>query len=441
MPWTKGDVEGHKKGLSDKAKEVWVKVANDALKRCKAKGQGNCEARAIKQANSVAGRLGEAWEQGFEEWFDEQDDETQGLIALHIHGLKSALESERELRREAERQPMEETLEGDFVPLLEKEARGDGVIPVKIISPGWGSSGYYSKDLLRRDGAKVFGRGTQMFWDHPTPTEESERPEGSLRNLAGELVSDARYEDGAAGPGLYADAKIFSRFRDSVRELAPHIGVSIRGKGKAKTGEIEGRKGPVIQEIVAAHSVDFVTMPGAGGQILSLFEAAREQTSTGGQDMEELKELQEAHKKLEGELAETEKAKADLEALVNKLREAALLREAVDFVSERLADVELPEMTKDRLVKRLSLNPPVKDGKIDEDEFGKTIDEAVKEDSEYLAKVVGSGLIKGMGVSGDTGGDEGATEKLEEAFKAKFEAQGISPEQAEAMAKTAARGR
>jgi hypothetical protein len=52
------------KDLSDKQKEVWIKVANDALARClKAGGKTDvCEASAIKQANAVAGGLEESRE-------------------------------------------------------------------------------------------------------------------------------------------------------------------------------------------------------------------------------------------------------------------------------------------------------------------------------------------------------------------------------------------
>lgn len=55
MPWTVGDVERHKKGLSDAQKRRWVRVANDALRRCQARGGSNCDASAIRQANAVVG--------------------------------------------------------------------------------------------------------------------------------------------------------------------------------------------------------------------------------------------------------------------------------------------------------------------------------------------------------------------------------------------------
>jgi len=54
MPWTNEDVEKHMKGLSAKAKKVWVSVANSALSSCQEKGGEDCEGSAIRQANSVA---------------------------------------------------------------------------------------------------------------------------------------------------------------------------------------------------------------------------------------------------------------------------------------------------------------------------------------------------------------------------------------------------
>lgn len=55
MPWGVGDVERHNKGLAANQKKLWVKVANDALRRCIANGrsQKECEGSAIKQANAV----------------------------------------------------------------------------------------------------------------------------------------------------------------------------------------------------------------------------------------------------------------------------------------------------------------------------------------------------------------------------------------------------
>jgi len=57
MPWTKIEVERHIKGLGDKQKEAWVKIANKALKDCQEKGGTDCEGRAIRIANAMAKRV------------------------------------------------------------------------------------------------------------------------------------------------------------------------------------------------------------------------------------------------------------------------------------------------------------------------------------------------------------------------------------------------
>lgn len=53
MPWTVADVEKFKKGLSEKDKEKWVKIANNALRQCTEKGgeELDCEVQAVRIAN------------------------------------------------------------------------------------------------------------------------------------------------------------------------------------------------------------------------------------------------------------------------------------------------------------------------------------------------------------------------------------------------------
>lgn len=178
--------------------------------------------------------------------------------------------------RETAATPQPTTLVGDTIPLVEKAVRADDTIEVKIIQPGWNTSHsrYYPADVLERDAA-VFGSGLHMFWDHPTVTEAGERPERSLRDLAAVLVSDARWvPDHKLGAGLYADAQVRSRYRDDIDEIAEHIGVSIRANGMTRHGEMDGHFGAIVDRLTDAASVDFVTQPGAGGQIRQLFEAA-----------------------------------------------------------------------------------------------------------------------------------------------------------------------
>jgi len=342
-------------------------------------------------------------------------------IANNMPGLY-----EREPWREApEPTTVSEAAIGDeFIPLVEKAVRRDGTIPIKIIAPGWGSSGYYPKEVLERDGPLVFAKSTKMYWNHPTAQEEAMRPEGDLNALAAELVTDARFADGPAGPGLYADAKVFEGYQGAVNDMAKHIGVSIRASGRAVQGEAEGRKGPIVQALTAARSVDFVTEPGAGGKILDMFEAARPQMAT-------------VHREDGVDEKKFTEALASRDQEIARLRESMLLRDAKDFVRQAVATANVPDVTKQRLVESLSINPPVKDGQIDSDAYATRIAEAIKAEVDYLTKAAGygSGRIEGMG--GQAQSVEYKPEEVQAKMTEAFQRLGLN----EAAAKSAAIGR
>jgi hypothetical protein len=325
-------------------------------------------------------------------------------------------------------------LQGEIVPLIERSVRSDGTVPIKMIAPGWGSSGYYSAELLRRDGPQAFPAGTQMFWDHATASEESERPEGSLRRLAAVTVTQPAFQEkGPAGPGLYAEAKVFGQYAAALEELAPHIGVSIRGHGVVKSGEADGRKGLIVEKLLPGRSVDFVTTPGAGGQVLSLFEAAR----AGRDPSTPLRSAQDDNhqgrvRMNEQEIKDLQEAKQTAETELARLREVLLLREAKDVAAAELAKSEMPEVTRARLLESLAAKPVISEGKLDVPAYTALIEKTVKDELTYLAGVTGSGKITGMGGSNgrQTAGD---VTKLAEAMQKL----GLS----ESAAKAAAQGR
>lgn len=278
-------------------------------------------------------------------------------------------------------------LPGDFVAIQEKAIRHDDTAYIKLIQPGWGSSGYYAPEMLERDGPGVFKAGTKMYWNHQTDLEEQARPEGDLYDLAGELMEDARWmAEGPEGAGLYANAKVFAPFKDMVEELAPHIGVSIRAFGKASEGQAEGKDGTIIDALTYGQSVDYVTEPGAGGKVLQLFESAHKhkEEQMSDQDKQELKEL----------------------------REATAAREAKDAVSKAIEKSELPEASQKRIVESLTASPKLTDeGKLDEKALGEAADAAVKAEAEYLSEL-GAGGVRGLGGSTTTQDPEKAKEEL-----------------------------
>lgn len=147
-----------------------------------------------------------------------------------------------------------------------------GRLLVRVIDAGEGSSGIYPATTLEAAAKdRVFPAGTHVYLDHETVTERFDRPERSVKDLAGVLATDAVYE--AATQSLTAEVQVFSQHREQVRDMAEHIGLSIRAK--ADVTEAKGGGLPVIERITEAMSVDFVTKAGRGGKVLELLESAR----------------------------------------------------------------------------------------------------------------------------------------------------------------------
>src|ERR1044072_3919172 len=144
---------------------------------------------------------------------------------------------------------------------------------VTLIRAGWGSSGYYSEDVLRRDGPKAFPVGTHMYLDHPTLTEDEERPERSVKDLAATIVETPRM----AGIDLVAVCELKENWKDTINAIAEDIGLSIRAYGTEEYGDAAGRSGPIITSLVEGVSVDFVTKAGAGGSIGRMIEESRKE--------------------------------------------------------------------------------------------------------------------------------------------------------------------
>lgn len=349
---------------------------------------------------------------------------------------------------ESERRPLGATgdppvrlVESVCVPLVEKAVKADGTVPIKIISPGWGSSGFYPAAVLERDGPTVFPKGTHMYWNHPTLSEMVERPERDLSDRAATLESDAHWDaNGADGAGLYAVASVRPSYAGSVDELAADIGVSINTSGRVRQGDAEGRSGPIVEALMAdpLTSIDFVTRAGAGGSILQLFEAARG-VPTGTQappppqegimalTAQEEQALRESQTRLETDNA--------------RLRESLLLRDAREVATSHLATkTDLLEATRTRIATSLAARvadlPLTAEKLLDRAAYTARIDEAVAAEQQYLSSV-GVGEIRGMGGSGGAGGGTTDLGVLEAQLTTAFLDMGLP----ESTAKLAAAGR
>jgi len=464
----------------------------------------------------------------------------------------------------------EQFIEKDVEQLPLNFIKEDGSALVKIIKPGWGSSGYYSVEVLERDAGKVYIPPTHMHIDHPTALEDKDRPERSLLTLAGVIEGTGQFmKDGPRGPGVYAPTHVFRQFREFLNERAAVIGVSHRVWGSAKTGLAEGREGKIIEKLHRCESVDFVTHPGAGGELVPMYESwrrgqddilleeapgckislgdvfpgkqygdlsAAEKSKLKGlfawvapdpqtfgdyhlpykdpatgkpkvecvrnalarldqvqglsgdeadrvrsmleRTLEQLKKqeesmsefditkmnltiLKEARPDIINELREalmqeikdseaTKKKEADHQNLVKenetlkeqnaRLIEHQAIATAAVFVGKALEKVQVPDATKKRLAESLPKQAVIKDGKLDETEFGKIVDAAIKTESEYAQTLMGHGRVSdfGAGAGGGAGEKPGV---LKESFKDMYLRQGLPEKEAERMATLAAEGR
>lgn len=353
---------------------------------------------------------------------------------------------------------------------------------IQIITPGWGSSGYYSEALLKQAAAdRVFPAGTGMYMDHATLSEQADRVHGerSVKDLAARFTQDARWDE--ARKALVAEAEVFGPWRPVLADMHRHIGVSIRARGTAEPGEAEGRTGLIVNSLTHVESVDFVADAGRGGQILALLESndlwdelrvaesttdrkeptVGDTTTTQGAPPDEgttqpatVTEAQTRVEQLERALAE---ARAELEtrsnhavradraerSLADAQRDIARLRgaeHARSAAAAALAESELPEAARARVTAAVvghegSAVPLTEAGTVDQDRLRAAIDAAIKSETAYIASIseaAGFGAPRGLG---DTQGVEPG--EFEGEFARLMEAAGLS----EKDAKTAAKGR
>lgn len=284
----------------------------------------------------------------------------------------------------------ESDLESEAVNLVEADLT-EATRVVKLIAPGWGSSGYYAPDVLKRDGPKVFKAGLHNYIDHPTAIEERDRPEGTLTKLGSTLIEDAVWHDDykGNGPGLYSKARISDTFTPFLNDFAANIGMSIRAKGETHVGLAEGKSGKIVDSITSAKSVDYVTRAGAGGKILDLLESYRADTT---QPIIE---------------KETEPMADDTKLLetIASFNARFVKQDANARIALKLQPLKLSEAIKVRITERLAgvATPLTESGdQLDTAAFDTLIETTVKSELDYLSSVGSLGQIKGMGETKST---------------------------------------
>lgn len=279
---------------------------------------------------------------------------------------------------------------------------------IKVIESGWGSSGYYGAELLKKDGPKVFRAGTKVFMNHPSISESNDRPERDVHQLAGKLVTDAYFKENS----LYADVEFYSHYAPIIREMAEDVGLSIHALGNSYMGEAEGREGPIIESLVEdpLTSVDVVTVAGAGGKFVALLESYRQngdvtelvaESETEGKEMSITKEeLEAAFEDLKETLVD---ALAPLRESVSVLVEAAAPaeEEAVEEDAPAIDPVEVAEKFNESGLPKVALQRVAEAMKSDTNT--KTVDELIADEKAY-ADSIREGFVAEAAAPADVSG-------------------------------------
>jgi hypothetical protein len=179
---------------------------------------------------------------------------------------------EVELQYAPTQQPMhaeESTMSESCDPINESAYDASkGVLTVTVIRPGLSKNNrYYSPELLKKS-HKIF-EGAKMFADHQTDDEAKARPEGRTKDWVASLTKVWPESDGTIKGSAVVIDPIFKQKLEALNTngLLPQMGVSIRAVGEAYDGDVQGKKAKIVESLVAARSVDFVTFAGAGGQV------------------------------------------------------------------------------------------------------------------------------------------------------------------------------
>ena len=173
--------------------------------------------------------------------------------------------------------------------------------------------------------------------------------------------------------------------------------MSIRASGVAESGKTKDGV-PVLKELTSAESVDVVTRAGAGGMILS-------ESANPADKKEPEMDLKEAQKLVQEAVA----------AATAPLLERNMRADAKDEAEVILEGVDLTPTAKRRVIEASLKAMPLKEGKLDLDEFRKVVVAEAKDMAKILSEATGGGRVFGMGLA--PAPTEADTEKLREAAK------------------------
>lgn len=139
--------------------------------------------------------------------------------------------------------------------------RDNGRWLVAIATPGQGSSGYYSEDMLKEYGPVAFPSGAKAFVNH----DPSRKP----TDMIGTYPEGAYWDEDRKQ--LMGELEVFSHWKAFVEEVGPHCGISIYMAGDS---DEEGNVTKLIEN--RQNGADLVSYPGLiGSGFVEMLESAR----------------------------------------------------------------------------------------------------------------------------------------------------------------------
>lgn len=167
--------------------------------------------------------------------------------------------------------------ESSSTPLVVEE---DGTIEVVLITPGQGSSGYYSEEMIKSFASETWPKGSHSYVNH-LEQGEKRTPE----KLIGVLTEDAHWSD--EKNGAVSRLKPMKHWEEFVREVAPYTGLSITARGTGRVDTIDGKETYVVESLEPniMNTVDLVSYAGRGGyfaeSLETLYESAIKESTQG----------------------------------------------------------------------------------------------------------------------------------------------------------------
>jgi hypothetical protein len=329
----------------------------------------------------------------------------------------------------------------NFKVIFESVSAKDAAIKtakVCIVTEGLTASKdkFYTKEALKLAVQNGVFNGVPMFLNHTTPNEEYNRPERDINDMVATIQSTTFEEVEGVGK-VMAPISVHGSPTIKAEDMASWMRAMAEAKNPAELSQhsfIDGHDSDmnglpvfVVDDIVAARSVDFVTAANAGGYVESLESKKNEEGGERDMEKEELeKKLKaetEAREAAEKKAKESEEKfsteKAAKEAAEKKLKESELKEKKESLVKEALKLIEeskLPDPAKDKLKKAVESMPVT--------EATKTLAEDTKkiiaEESEYIKKF-DSGDGKIVFGNGDGEESERVSSEAKESMESKLD--------------------